>query len=147
VSDVKRPSIVTYAHRYKPPPRKKQAAPLPGRAVVTKRARPNTGAPKTGPAAVTAPPPANDDRKPTTGQKPVIVSAGKPAKLRGEPMSVSVSPAEDDRSAAAPSAIVSATSRKHRRGPDASHGASAVPQAGDDYKRLKAAMTRRLRGE
>jgi hypothetical protein len=78
VSDVKRPSIVTYAHRYKPPPRKKQAAPLPGRAVVTKRARPNTGAPKTGPAAVTAPPPANDDRKPTTGQKPVIVSAGKP---------------------------------------------------------------------
>jgi hypothetical protein len=60
VSDVKRPSIVTYAHRYKPPPRKKQAAPLPGRAVVTKRARPNTGAPKTGPTAVTAPPPANE---------------------------------------------------------------------------------------
>jgi hypothetical protein len=142
-------STICYPYRVgaAPAPRKKQAAPLPGRAVVTKRARPNTGAPKTGPAAVTAPPPANDDRKPTTGQKPVIVSAGKPAKLRGEPMSVSVSPAEDDRSAAAPSAIVSATSRKHRRGPDASHGASAVPQAGDDYKRLKAAMTRRLRGE
>jgi hypothetical protein len=29
--------IVTYAHRYKPPPRKKQAAPLAGPAVVTKR--------------------------------------------------------------------------------------------------------------
>jgi hypothetical protein len=27
--------IVTYAHRYKPPPRKKQAVPLAGPAVVT----------------------------------------------------------------------------------------------------------------
>jgi hypothetical protein len=31
--------IVTYAHRYKRPPRKQQAAPLAGPAVVTRRAR------------------------------------------------------------------------------------------------------------
>jgi hypothetical protein len=42
VSDVKRPSIVTTAYRYKRPPRKQQAAPLAGPAVVTKRARPST---------------------------------------------------------------------------------------------------------
>jgi len=35
----KRPGIVSYAHRYKRPPRKKQAAPLAGLAVVTTRAR------------------------------------------------------------------------------------------------------------
>ena len=52
--------IVTYAHRPKRPPRKRQAAPLAGPAVVARRAR----KPKAEPAAVTAPPPANNDRRP-----------------------------------------------------------------------------------
>jgi hypothetical protein len=68
--------IVTYAHRPKRPPRKQPAAPLPGPAVVTRRASiPSGGKAKATPAAVTAPPPANDDRKPADGQKPAIVTA------------------------------------------------------------------------
>ena len=57
-------AVVTDVHRYKPPPRKKQAAPLPGPAVVTKRARPRKAGPT---AAVATPLPANDDRKPQSG--------------------------------------------------------------------------------
>jgi hypothetical protein len=71
--------IVTTAYRYKPPPRKKQAVPLTGPAVVTKRAR----KPEAEPIAVTAPPPANDDRNPVAGKKPAIVTTAsrKQAKL------------------------------------------------------------------
>jgi hypothetical protein len=91
------------------------ARPLAGSAVVSKRTRPSTRTPKTEPTAVTAPPPANDDQKPApaaaSGEKPAVVTARKPSKLRGEPASVSASLAQDDR-AAAPSAIVAA---KHRR--------------------------------
>jgi hypothetical protein len=67
---------ITTRYRYKPAPRKKQAVPLAGPAVVTGHARPNTGKPKDEPA-VTAPP-ANDDRKPAhaaaSGEKPAIVT-------------------------------------------------------------------------
>ena len=64
MSDVKRPSIVSYVHRYKRPPRKKQAPALAGPAVVTERARlPDTGKTAAEPTDAAAPPPANDDRK------------------------------------------------------------------------------------
>ena len=67
--------IVTTHYRYKRPPRKQQAAPLPGPAVVTKRAR----KPKVAPAAVTAPPAANDDGKPAP-KKSAIVTVRRPGK-------------------------------------------------------------------
>ena len=129
------------------PTAKQQAVPLTGPAVVA-----------TAKPAVTAPPPANDDRKPAqaaaSGEKPAIVTARKPSKLRGEPMSVSASlTAQDDRSAPAPSAIVSATSRKHRikDGPtlpmELPLSRKPVERERGDYKQLKAAMARRLRGE
>ena len=137
--------------------RKKQAVPLAGPAVITSRARPNIGKPKDAPA-VTAPP-ANDDRKPAhataDGEKPVIVTttSRKQTKPRGEPVSVSVSRAQDDHAAAAPSATVTTTSRKHRikDGPtlpmELPLSRKPIERDGDDYKRLKTAMTRRLRGE
>jgi hypothetical protein len=57
--------IVTYAHRYKRPPRKKQAVPLEMPAVVTKRATLPSGRKRAAePPVVTAPPPANADGKP-----------------------------------------------------------------------------------
>jgi hypothetical protein len=144
--------IVTYSHRRKRPPRKQQAVPLTGPAVVATRTR----LPKATPTAVTAAPPANDDRKPvhaaSSSEKPAIVTAGKPSK-RTEPVSVSASPAPDERSAAAPSAIVTTASRKHRikDGPtlpmELPLSRKPVEREGDGYKRLKAAMTRRLRSE
>jgi hypothetical protein len=59
--------IIRTVHRYKQPPRKQQAPALPGPAVVTARQS------KAEPAAVTAPPPANDDGKPAP-KAPAIVS-------------------------------------------------------------------------
>jgi hypothetical protein len=119
--------IVTYAHRPKRPPRKQPASPLPGPAVVTRRATPNTGKPKAEPT----------------------VTARKPSKLRGEPVSVS-----EDRSAAAPAAIVTTPGRKQPAAADAPHLPMELPlsrqpveRAGGDYKRMKASMTRRLRGD
>jgi hypothetical protein len=145
--------IVTTAYRYKPPQRRKKAAPLAGPAVVTSHA----GKAKAEPA-VTAPPPANDDRKPAhaaaSGAKPAVVTTArrKPSKLH-EQVSVSASPAQEARSAAAPSAIVATVSRKHRitDGPtlpmELPLSRKPIERDGADYKRLKAAMTRRLRGE
>jgi hypothetical protein len=73
-------------------------------------------------------------------------------KLRGEPVSVSASPTQDDHAAAAPSAIVTTTSRKHRI-KDGSTLPMELPLSrkpierdGADYKRLKTAIKRRLRG-
>jgi hypothetical protein len=159
--------IVTYAHRPKRSLRKQQAAPLAGPAVVTRRVRKpeaerdgqTTLGRRAAPAVVTTPPPANDDRKPahaaTSSQKPVIVTTAsrKPSKLRGEPVSVSASPLQDDRSAAAPSAIVATASRKHRTRDgrtlpmELPLSRKPIERDGADYKRLKTAMTRRLRGE
>jgi hypothetical protein len=162
--------IVSYAHRPKRPPRKQQAAPLAGSAVVTTKSsrRPVWGetaaelgtraaSPERGNEAAlsVAQPAANDDRKPahaaTSGEKPVIVR--KQVKLRGEPVSVSASPVHDDRSAAASSAIVTTTGRKHRikDGPtlpmELPLSRKPVERDGNAYKRLRTAMTRRLRGE
>jgi hypothetical protein len=55
VSDVKRPPIVSYAHRYKRPPRKRTTAPLAGPAIVTpkrKQAVPLTVEPMPSPPAI-----------------------------------------------------------------------------------------------
>jgi hypothetical protein len=141
-------AIVRSTYRYKRPPRKRKAVALEAPAIVTakKSRRPVLGetaaemmtlhapAPETGAAQpstpreaarVIAPPPANDDRKPV----PVPVPVPKPA-------------------------IVTATSRKQRREADRPHLPMELPLSrkpverdGDDYKRLKAAMTKRLRGE
>jgi hypothetical protein len=137
-------AIVRSTYRYKRPPRKRKAVALEAPAIVTakKSRRPVLGetaaevmtlhapAPETGAAQpstpreaarVIAPPPANDDRKPVPVPKP---------------------------------AIVTATSRKQRREADRPHLPMELPLSrkpverdGDDYKRLKAAMTKRLRGE
>jgi hypothetical protein len=80
-SSVETSAVVTYVHRRKRPPRKQQAAPLTGPAVVTKRARPSTGTPKTEPAAVTVPSPANDDGRPAPA-KPAIVTAASRKQLQ-----------------------------------------------------------------
>jgi hypothetical protein len=75
--------IITTHYRYKPPLRKRKTAPLAGPAVVTRRASlPSGGKAKATPAAVTAPPPANDDRKPADGQKPAIVTAASRKQLQ-----------------------------------------------------------------
>lgn len=95
--------IVTNTYRYKRPPRKKQAAPLTGPAVVTQRARPNTGAPK--PTAVTAPPPANDDREPaplpTGGKKSAIVTTASRKQLKQRRAAGAPDDADDPEAAAA----------------------------------------------
>jgi hypothetical protein len=83
----------------------------------------------------------------------VTTASRKQTKLRGEPASVSAPPAHGDRSAAAPSATVATASRKRRikAGPtlpmELPLSRRPVERDGNDYKRLKAAMTRRLRGE
>ena len=69
--------IVTSTYRYKRPPRKQQAAPLTGPAVVTSRAR----KPDAAPATVTAPPPANDGRKPRSSAAIVTTVSRKQVKL------------------------------------------------------------------
>jgi hypothetical protein len=166
--------IVTYAHRPKRPPRTQQAAPLAEPAVIaTKRSRrpvweetaaelgTRAASPERGNEAALSVvhPAANDDQKPahaaTSGENPVIVTTAsrKQTKLRSEPVSVSASSAQEDRPAAAPSAIVTAASRKHRikDGPtlpmELPLSRKPVERDGDTYKRLKTAMTRRLRGE
>ena len=84
MSDVKHPSIVSYVYRYKRPPRKKQAVPLTGPAIVTER----TGMPSKSSSALpqqAAPPPANDDRKATSshrGGKSAIVTTTSQKQLK-----------------------------------------------------------------
>ena len=167
--------IITTAYSYKPPPRRKKAVPLAGPAVIaTKRSRrPVWGEPaaeletraasrgKANEAALgVVHPAANDDRKPphaaASSEKPVIVTTArrKQMRLRGEPVvPVSTLPAQEDRSAAGPSAIVTTAGRK-RRITDCPTLPMELPLSrrpierdGDAYKRLKTAMTRQLRGE
>jgi hypothetical protein len=155
--------IVTYVHRPKRPPRKQQVMPLAGPAVVTTKSsrRPvleeaaaelntRSASPKRADEAAqsVARLAANDDRKLAI----VATASRKPSKLRGEPVSVSASPAaQDDRAAAAPSAIVTTASWKHRIKDDPTLpmelplSRKPIERDGDGYE--KAAMTRRLRGE
>ncbi|HEY2616488.1 MAG TPA: hypothetical protein VGI78_04050, partial [Acetobacteraceae bacterium] len=88
---------------------------------------------------------ANDDRK-----LAIVTTAGrKPSQLRGEPASVSASPGQEDRSAAAVSTIVATASRKHhiKDSPtlpmELPLSRKPIERDGDNYKRLKAAMTAR----
>jgi hypothetical protein len=62
--------IVTSTYRYKRPPRERKAVPLEGPAIVRKRAPPSQ--------QVSAPAPANDDRK------PVIVTVKRPNSRFGD---------------------------------------------------------------
>jgi hypothetical protein len=90
VSDVKRPPIVSYAHRYKRPPRKRKTAPLAGPAIVTpkrKQAVPLTVEPMPSrPAIVRKAKPCNDNRPEASSAsvddppKSAIVTARNPGK-------------------------------------------------------------------
>ena len=135
--------IVTTHYRYKPPPRKRKAVPLEAPATVAAKSsrRPGQGktaaeVPPNAPpfsggegamqpstpreaARVIAPPPANDDRKPAMATMPAIVTPRSKRRLEESPTLPMELP----------------LSRR------------PVERAGDDYKRLKAAMPRRLRGE
>jgi hypothetical protein len=124
--------IVTTHYRYKPPPRKRKTAPLVGPAVVTpkrKRAVPTEGDPASAIARKVKP--CNDNR-------PDVVPQNKPAVI------VPTAPTP---------AMVTTTSRKRHisDGPplpmELPLSRKPVARAGDDYKRLKGAMARRLRGE
>ena len=133
--------IVTTHYRYKPPPRKRKAVPLASPAVVTPEQKPTAGK-KPEPAAAIArkAKPCNDNR-PDVVPPPTIVRAAQP------------SPSTHKMPAANPKpAIVSTTGRKRRISdgppPQMELLLSRKPVEHDgDYKQLKAAMARRLRGE
>jgi hypothetical protein len=153
-------AIVRSTYRYKRPPRKRKAVALEAPAIVTtksSRRRPVGGTEETAaevqrapvperegavqpstPRAVErviSPPHANDDRK------PAIVRKAKPG-----------DDTRPDPSSRDKPAIVT-TGRKQRREADRPHlpmelplSRKSVERDGDDYKRLKAAMARRLHG-
>jgi hypothetical protein len=109
--------IVTTTYRYKPPPPKRKEAPplpvevIPSRPAVVRKAKPcNDNRPE-----------AETERLPTVGkQKPAIVTtAGRKPRISDGP----------------PPQMELPLSRQ------------PVERDGDDYKRLKATMARRLRGE
>ena len=110
--------IVTTHHRYKRPPRKQQSPPRAGLAVVASRARLPAPEP-----VVTAPSPVNDDRKATSSHRStksaIVATASRNRRIADSP----------------PLSMELPLSRK------------PIERDGDTYKRLKAAMTRRLRGE
>ena len=119
-------TIVRSTYRYKPPPRKRKAAPRAGPAIVTPKRKPvlaPTDAKKLDPAAAVV-----RKAKPGNDNRPDVVSQNKPA-------------------------VVTPTSRKRRisDGPplplELPLSRKPVERDGGDYKRLKAAMTLRLRGE
>jgi hypothetical protein len=109
-------------YRYKPPPRKRKAAPLAGPAVVTPK------------------------RKPTEGKKPeptpAVVRKTQPSRA------THTTPADNPKPA-----IVTSANRKQRVSDDPPLpmelplSRKPVERDGGDYKRLKAAMARRLRGD
>jgi hypothetical protein len=80
--------IVTTHYRYRPPPRKRKAAPLAGPAIVTPRRQPtDTKKVEQTAAIVRKAKPCNDNRPdpeqtlpPTDEKKPAIVTARKPGK-------------------------------------------------------------------
>jgi hypothetical protein len=135
VSDVKRPSIVTTHYRYKPPPRKRKTVPLAGPTVVT----------------------AKSSRRPVLGKTaaevlnaPVLGRSGamQPSTPREAARIIAAPPANDDRRPA----IATTASKKRRISDDPPLpmelplSRKPVERDGGDYKRLKAAMARRLRG-
>jgi hypothetical protein len=127
--------IVTTHYRYKPPPRKRKAAPLAGPAVVT----------------------AKSSRRPVLGKTaaevlnaPVLGRSGamQPSTPREAARIIAAPPTNDDRRPA----IATTASKKRRISDDPPLpmelplSRKPVERDGGDYKRLKAAMARRLRG-
>ena len=136
--------IVTTHYRYKPPPRKRKTAPLPGPAVVTperKRVLVPTDAKKLEPASAVV-----RKAKPCNDNRPDVVPQNKPAAI--------VRPAKPSRAEDNPKPAIVTTPGRKQPAADAPHLPMELPlsrkpveRAGDDYRRLKAAMTRQLRGE
>jgi hypothetical protein len=133
--------IVTMHYRYKPPPRKKQAVPLAGPAVVTPKRKcgllPTEGTKlKPASAIVRKTKPCNDNR-------PDVLPQNKPAAIvrTAQPSRATPKMPEDNPTPA----IVTTTSRKRRisDGPappmELPLSRKPVERDGDDYKRLKAA--------
>jgi hypothetical protein len=137
--------IVTTHYRYKPPPKKRKTAPLVGPAVVTpkrKRAVPTEG--DAASAIARKVKPCNDNR-------PDVVPQNKPAAIvrTAQPSRATHTTPEDNPKLA----IVTTSSRKRRisDGPplpmELPLSRKPLERDGDDYKRLKGAMARRLRGD
>ena len=141
----RRSTIVRTSYRYKPPPRKRKAAPLAGPAVVTPERKPTVAKKLEPPAAVVR------KAKPCNDNRPDVVSQNKPAAIvrTEQPSRATHTTPEDNPNPA----IVTSTDRK-RRSSDGPPPQMELPLSrqpaerdGDDYKRLKAAMAQRLRGE
>jgi hypothetical protein len=140
--------MIVTTSRYKPP-KKRKTVPLPGPAVVTterKRALVPTDAKKLEPASTVArkAKPCNDNRPDTASQnKPAaIVRPAKPSRAMHKLP-------EDN-----PKPAIVTTTRPKRAAADAPHLPMELPLSrkpverdGGDYKRMKAAMTRRLHGD
>jgi hypothetical protein len=141
--------IVTTHYRYKPPPRKRKTAPLAGPAVVTpkrKRLLLSTEGKQLDPATAVV-----RKTKPCNDNHPDVLPQDKPAAivLTAKPSRATHTTAEDNPKPA----IVTSTGLKRRvsDGPplpmELPLSRKPVERDGDDYKRLKAAMARRLRSE
>jgi hypothetical protein len=132
--------IVTTQYCYKPPPRKRKAAPLAGPAVVTPKQKP-TDTKKLEPAsaAVRKVEPCNDNR-------PHVVPQNKPATIvrTAQPSRAMHAMPEDNPK---PAIITSAVSDDPPLPMELPLSRKPVERNGVDYKRLKAAMARQLRGE
>jgi hypothetical protein len=120
--------IVTTSYRYKRPPRKRKAVPLTGPAVI----------------------PTKSSRRPIWEETAAELEtrSASPKKANEAALSVARPAANDDRK------LATVTAKPKRRIGDSPHLPMELPLSrkpverdGDDYKRLKAAMTRRLRGE
>jgi hypothetical protein len=132
--------IVTTHYRYKPPPKKRKAVPLAGPAIVTPRRKQPAVAKKPEPASavVRKARPCNDNRPDTV---PPAAIVRKPSRAMHKVPEDNPKPT-----------IVTTTGRKRRSsdGPppqmELSLSRQPVERDGDDYKRMKAAIARRLRG-
>ena len=137
--------IVTTHYRYKPPPRKRKTAPLGGSAVVTQKRKPaDAKALEPASAVVRKTKPCNDNR-------PGVVPQNKPAAIVQSVQPSRAAPKMPEDNPTPP--VVTTISRKRHisDGPplpmELPLSRKPVERDGGDYKRLKAAMTRRLRGE
>jgi len=144
-------SIVTTHYRYKRPPRKRKPVALEVPAVVTakssRRTPPVGGKGEVAAESYVRPfPDEEGTAQPSTPREAARVIS---------PPHHSASPATDDgKPAMATKSVIVTTGRKRRSEADRPHLPMELPLSrkpverdGDDYKRLKAAMARRLRGE
>jgi hypothetical protein len=137
--------IVTSTYRYKPPPRKRKAAPLAGPAVVTPKRKPTDTKELEPTAAIMR------KTKPRNDNRPDVVPQNKPSAIvrKAQPSRATHAMLADKPKPA----VVTTTSKKRRISDDPPlpmelpPSRKPVERDGGDYKRLKAAMTSRLRGE